>query len=153
MSHLPSLEDKPLEELDRILHGAVEKGDVRVLLNDLTVPKEHIAIYLRLHALAFPESPKVLPPDVELSYDDLMAVFDRPTIDNRKRGRPRKEDRATDRRLTFEMHKMLASHPQRASSAAEAARILVKSGQVPGAGTSESRAKRLVRAFRRYYSS
>jgi hypothetical protein len=128
------------------------------MLNDEIVPKAHIAVYLNLYARASPDQdPHTLPPDVQLSYDDLQAVFDRRAIDNRKRGRPVKENSrwSVDRQLAFEMHKMLAGHPrhQQVTSAAEAARFLVELGQVPGAGTDQSRAKRLERVFRKYYSS
>lgn len=141
-----------------LLFDAVSRGDIKAMLNDEVVPKAHIAVYLSLYANAPPQQePNTLPPNLALSYDDLCAVFDRPTIDNRKRGRPTKEHTGwpEDRMLAFEMHKMLAGHPsyRQASSAAEAARILVSEGRVAGAGTAESRAKRLERAFRKYYSS
>ena len=54
------------------------------------------------------------------------------------------------------MHSMMAAGPgvqQGATSASEAARMLVEAGRVSGAGTPESRAKRLERVFRKYYSS
>jgi hypothetical protein len=111
---------------------------------------------LNLYARASPDQePHTLPPDVQLSYDDLQVVFDRPAIDNRKRGRPIKQHPpwSEDRRLALEMHKMLANVPPKATSAAHAARLLVKAGKVPGAGTPESLEKRLVRVFRKYYSS
>jgi hypothetical protein len=129
------------DELERRLHEAVKRGDVRLMLNDEIVPKAHIGAYLSLYGRASPDQkPHILPPDVQLNYDDLRAIFDRPAIDNRKRGRPPKEDRSVDRQLAFEMHKMLAGHPryQQVNSAAEAARVLVQLGRVPGAGAPES---------------
>ncbi|MEQ8707948.1 MAG: hypothetical protein RIC36_03095 [Rhodospirillales bacterium] len=128
------------------------------MLNDEIVPKGQISVYLALYSRASPEQePSTLPPDIVLSYDDLRAVFDRPNIDNRKRGRPVKENSgwSEDRMLAAEMHRMLAANPEyrRAKSAAEAARILVDEGKVSGAGTPESRAKRLERVFRKYHSS
>lgn len=155
MDFLEGTKDQPYEGMQKLLFDALSRGDIRAMLNDEIVPKAHIAVYLRLYAHATPEQePNTIPPDLALNYDDLCAVFDRPTIDNRKRGRPVKEHSGwpEDRKLAFEMHRMLASQG-RASSAAEAARILVDEGRVPGAGTPESRAKRLVRAFRKYYSS
>jgi hypothetical protein len=158
MEFFPALKEETYEELQKRLFDAVSRGDVRAMLNNETVPKAHIAIYLRLYALASPDQdPNTVPPDLTLSLDDLNEVFDRRSIDNRKRGRPAKEHSSwsEDRRLADEMHRMLAGHPtfRRAGSAAEAARILVKAGRVSGAGTPESRAKRLERAFRKYYSS
>jgi hypothetical protein len=158
MDFFPSLEGKTYEELEERLFEAVARGDVRGMLNDEIVPKAHIAVYLSLYARASPDQdPNTLPPDLALNYDDLHAVFDRPLIDNRKRGRPAKERSgwSEDRELAYEMHKMLSGHPdlRRATSAAEAARILVNAGRVSGAGTPESRVKRLERAFRKYYSS
>lgn len=158
MEFFPAIRDKSYEELRKLLFDAVARGDVRVMLNDEIVPKAHIGVYLLLYARATPEQePNTLAPDIDLNYDDLCAVFDRPAIDNRKRGRPAKEHSgwSEDRLLAFEMHKMLAGHPdvRRANSAAEAARILVQEGKVSGAGTPESLAKRLERAFRNYYSS
>jgi hypothetical protein len=146
----------PYNELSRRLYEAVKRGDVRSMLNDVIIPKAHIGAYLTLYTYATPDQePHTLPPNVQLSYDDLCAVFDRPVIDKRKRGRPVKENTSVDRQLAFEMHMMLAGYPrhQQASSAAEAARILVALGRVPGAGTPQSRAKRLERVFRKYYSS
>lgn len=158
MDYFPSIKGQSYEGRQKLLFAAVARGDIRGMLNDETVPKAHIGVYLRLYSHAAPEQePNTLPPDLALNYDDLCAVFDRPVIDNRKRGRPVKEHSgwSEDRKLAFEMHKMLAGNPsvQQAKSAAEAARILVAKGRVPGAGTPESRAKRLERAFRKYYSS
>ena len=158
MGFFPSIKGKSYEAMQKLLFNAVARGDVKGMLNDEVVPKVHIAVYLRLYARAMPEQESdTLPPDLALNYDDLCAVFDRPVIDNRKRGRPVKEHSgwSDDRQLVFEMHKMLAHHPdvEQANSAAEAARILVGEGKVSGAGTPESRAKRLERAFRKYYSS
>jgi hypothetical protein len=158
MDHFPAIKDKSYEALQKLLFDAVARGDVRVLLNKEVIPKAHIGGYLSMYARSTPDQePYSLPPDFDLSYDDLCAVFDRPVIDNRKRGRPPKEHSgwSEDQQLAFEMHKMLAGHPRlpHAKSAAEAARILVEKGRVSGAGTPESRAKRLVRAFRKLYSS
>jgi hypothetical protein len=158
MDHFPTLKDATYEELQKRLFDAVSRGDVQAMMNDEIVPKAHIAVYLDLYARSTPDQePNTLPPDLALNYDDLTRVFDRPTIDNRKRGRPRKEHSgwSEDRRLATEMHRMLAGDPslQRAGSAAEAARMLVEAGRVSGAGTPQSRAKRLERAFRKYYSS
>lgn len=158
MDYFDAIKGKSYSEMQKLLFDAVSSGDVRGMLNDEIVPKLHIAIYLNLYARAAPEqAPNILPPDLSLNYDDVCAVFDRPAIDNRKRGRPVKEHSGwpEDRKLAFEMHKMLAGHPdqRRANSAAEAARILVDAGKVSGAGTGDSRAKRLERAFRKYYSS
>jgi hypothetical protein len=156
MIYFPSLVSENYEQLERMLYEAVKRGDVKVLLNDEIVPKEHIAIYLNLAAKAFPEDgPYTLAPDLGLNYDDLCAVFDRPNPDRRTRGRPRKERSgwSTDRQLAAEMHNMLAQPYPKVSSAAEAARLLVASRRVPGAGSEGSLAKRLERAFRKYYSS
>jgi len=158
MEGFPSLIRMEHQELERLLHEAVARGDVKAMLNDVVVPRAHIAIYLSLIARAGPkDGAHTLPPDLSLNYDDLRAVFDRPVIDARKRGRPTKEHSgwSEDQKLVFEMHKMLAGAPRvpHATSAAEAARMLVDAGRVPGAGTPESRAKRLVRKFREHYSS
>lgn len=158
MECLPAIKDRSHEALQKLLFDAVARGDIRVLLNNEIVPKAHIGVYLWLHARATPEQePSTLPPDIELSYDDLNAVFDRPLVDTRKRGRPAQEHSnwSEDQQLAFEMHLMLAGHPNRprAGSAAEAARILVREGRASGAGTDESIAKRLERAFRKHYSS
>lgn len=158
MDYFPSLEGRSYEAKQKILYEAVSRGDVRGMLNDVVVPRAHIAVYLDLYShIATDQEPNTLPPDLALNYDDLCAVFLRPMVDNRKRGRPIKEHSgwSEDRKLAFEMHKMLADHPRhrRANSAAEAARLLVAEGRVSGAGTPESRAKRLERAFRKYYSS
>ena len=158
MDFFPAIKGQNYEAMQKQLFDAVSRGDVRGMLNDEIVPKAHISAYLSLYTRASVEQePNTLPPDLALNYDDLCAVFDRPTIDNRKRGRPVKEHSGwpEDRKLALKMHKMLAGHPdfQTAKSAAEAARILVREGKVLGAGTPESRAKRLERAFRKYYSS
>lgn len=158
MDHFPAIRGQSYEAMQKLLIDAVSRGDVKGMLNDEVVPKAHIGIYLSLYSRAAPEQePNALPPDLALNYDDLCAVFDRPVIDNRKRGRPVKEHSGwpEDRKLAFEMHKMLAGNPSTrpANSAAEAARILVSEDRVTGAGTPESRAKRLERAFRKYYSS
>ncbi len=158
MDYFPALKGRSYEAMQEVLYDAVLRGDVRGMLNDEIVPKAHIAMYLSLYAKATAEQePNTLPPDLSLNYDDLRAVFDRPVIDNRKRGRPVKEHSgwSEDRKLAFDIHKMLSGHPnhRQAKSATEAARILVSEGKVPGAGTPENRAKRLVRAFRKYYSS
>lgn len=158
MDFFPSVKGQPYEALQKHLFDAVSRGDVRGMLNDEIVPKAHIGAYLGLYARASgDQEPNTLPPDLALSYDDLCAVFDRPVIDGRKRGRPRKEHSGwpEDRKLAFEMHKMLSGNPavQQARSAAEAARLLVAQGRVHGAGTDLNRAKRLERAFRKYYSS
>lgn len=158
MDFFPAIKGQTYEAMQKLLFDAVSRGEVRGMLNDELVPKAHIAVYLSLYARATSEQePNTLPPDLALNYDDLCAVFDRPAIDNRKRGRPVKEHSGwpEDRKLAFEMHKMLAGHPdnRQAKSAAEAARMLVSEGKVAGAGTPESLAKRLERAFRKYYSS
>jgi len=158
MAYFPAIKGQPYDAMQKLLFDAVSRGDVRGMLNDEIVPKAHIGAYLSLYARATPEQESnTLPPDLALNYDDLCAVFDRPVIDSRKRGRPVKEHSGwpEDRKLAFEMHKMLACNPstRQAKSAAEAARILVAEGKVSGAGTPENRAKRLERAFRKYYSS
>lgn len=158
MDAFPSLSDRSYEENQKLLFDAVARGDIRGMLNDEIVPKAHIGVYLGLYARATPEQePNTIAPDLALNYDDLCAVFDRPVVDSRKRGRPRKEHSGwpEDRKLAFEMHKMLAGHPdhRQATSATAAARLLVDQGRVSGAGTAESRVTRLVRAFRKYYSS
>lgn len=158
MDYFPASKGQSYEVMQKQLFDAVSRGDVRGLLNDEIVPRAHIAVYLSLYAqLTLGQEPNNLPPDLALNYDDLCAVFDRPVVDGRKRGRPVKEHSGwpEDRRLAFEMHKMLAGDVSvsQAKSAAEAARMLVDAGRIPGAGTDESRAKRLVRAFRKYYSS
>lgn len=75
-----------------------------------------------------------LPPDIQINYDDFCAVFDRPRIDCRKRGRPRKGNgkMTDDVKLDFEMHRMLVGAPsvRQAKSAAEAARMLVDAGRI-----------------------
>jgi hypothetical protein len=158
MDSFPAIKGQPYEAMQKLLFDAVSRADVKSMLNDEVVPKAHISVYLSLYARATPEQePNTLPPDLALNYDDLCAVFDRPVVDNRKRGRPVKEHSGwpEDRKLAFEMHKMLAGNPsvRQAKSAAEAARILVDEGKVSGAGTPDSRAKRLERTFRKYYSS
>lgn len=158
MDHFPTIKGQPYEGMRKLLFDAVSRGDIKGMLNDEVVPSAHIGVYLSLYGRAtHRQEPNSLPPDLALNYDDLCAVFDRPVIDNRKRGRPGKEHSgwSEDRALAFEMHKMIAGNPsmRRAKSAAEAARILVSEGRVSGAGTAESRAKRLERAFRKYYSS
>ena len=119
---------------------------------------DHIEIYLSLYRQATPDQgPYSLPLDLDLNLDDLYAVFDRPAIDARKRGRPKQEHsgRSVDRQLIYEMHRMLAAPAgeRQATSATEAARILVGQGRVPGGGTDESKIKRLQRKFRFHYSS
>ncbi|MFZ1775193.1 MAG: hypothetical protein WAT78_14700 [Rhizobiaceae bacterium] len=158
MEFFPATKDQPYELMQKLLFDAVTRGDVRAMFNDEVVPKAHIGLYLTLYAHATPEQePNTIPPNLGLNYDDLCAVFDRPVIDNRMRGRPVKENSgwSEDRRHAAEMHSMLAGNPKfpRAKSAAEAARIIVNRGEVSGAGTPESLAKRLERAFRKYYSS
>jgi hypothetical protein len=158
MDFFPAIKSQPYEAMQKLLFDAVSRGDVKGMLNDEVVPKAHIGVYLSLYSRSTPEQePNTLPPNLALNYDDLCAVFDRPQTDNRKRGRPVKEHSgwSEDRKLASEMHKMLAGHPDYmlAKSATEAARMLVDAGKVSGAGTIESRIKRLVRAFRKYYSS
>ncbi|MEP2735355.1 MAG: hypothetical protein ABJP34_03575 [Erythrobacter sp.] len=158
MDYFPAIKGKSYQALQKLLFDAVASGAVRGMLNEEVVPKAHIGVYLGLYSLNMPEQEEsTLPPNLALNYDDLCAVFDRPVIDNRKRGRPVKEHSGwpEDRKLALEMHKMLAGPPdqRQAHSAAEAARVLVNEGRVSGAGTPESRAKRLERAFRKYYSS
>jgi hypothetical protein len=158
MQYFPAIKDQPFEAMQTLLFDAVSRGDVKGMFNDVIVPKAHIGLYLRLYAQATPEQePNTLPPDLALNYDDLCTVFDRPVIDNRKRGRPVKEHSgwSEDRKLAFEMHRMLAGDPsmRKAKSAAEAARILVEEGRASGVGAPESLAKRLERTFRKYYSS
>ena len=158
MEHFPAINGQTCEAMQKLLFDAVSRGDVKGSLNNTVVPKAHIGIYLSLYARAATEqNPYALGPDLALNYDDLRAVFDRPVVDNRKRGRPVKEYSgwSEDRKLAAEMHKMLAGYPhtRQAKSAAEAARILVDNGRVPGPGAPESRAKRLERTFRKYYSS
>jgi hypothetical protein len=155
---LPALKGKEYEELEALLHDAVKRGAIAVLLNDVEIPKEHIAVYLSLFARAYPEQPSYkLPYDAVLSLDHLYAVFDRPSIDSPTRGRPRKDESgwSEDHKLAAEMHRMIAGHPRfpRARTATEAARILLNAGRILGAGTPESKIKRLVRVFRKYYTS
>ena len=154
MDFFPSLKGREYTAMQKLLFDAVSRGDIRGMLNDEIVPKAHIRVYLSLYAHAPPEQEAhTLPPNLALNYDDLCAVFDRPVIDSRKRGRPVKEHSGwpEDRKHAHEMHKMVSLG--QAKSAAEAARILVSEGRVSGAGTPENRAKRLERAFRKYYSS
>ncbi|WP_430429204.1 hypothetical protein [Parasphingorhabdus sp.] len=158
MDFFPSLNGLEYSEVEKRLYDAISNGDVRTLLEDVVVPKPHIAIYLRLFQRAFPDQqPFTLPPNLGINYDDLCAFFDRPTIDNRKRGRPVKEHSgwSEDRHHAAEIHRMLAGDPKyhQATSATDAARQLVVKGKVSGAGTDESKTKRLVRAFRKYYST
>lgn len=158
MDRLPSMEDKTFEEMQKLLFDAVCRGDVKVMLNDEVVPRAHVTTYLSLYSLAnSDQEPNTLPPNLMVNYDDLCAVFDRPVVDGLKRGRPFREHAGwpVDRRLVQEMHVMLSGDPinRKAKSATEAARILIAAGKVPGAGTPESLAKRLVRAFRKYYTS
>jgi hypothetical protein len=158
MTSLPALDGRNVDDCDELLWEAVKRGDVRVLMNDVVVPKAHIAYFLILYQKACPEQPPfTLPPDIGISYDDILKVFDRTRPDNRKRGRPIKENSgwSEDRRHASEMHKMLSGNPdaRQAQSAAHAARLLVDEGKVTGAATPENKAKRLERAFRKYYTS
>lgn len=154
MEGFSALKGTEYQALQDLLFDAVSRGDVRVLLNDVVVPKAHIGIYLSLFLRSSPEPQlREIPTDLTLSYDDLCAVYDRPMIDNRKRGRPAKEHTvwSEDRQAAYKMHLMLSKGE--ANSAAEAARKIVAMGLVSGGGMPESKAKRLVRAFRKYYSS
>jgi hypothetical protein len=158
MHFFPSMKGKSLACIDELLFKAVSCGDIRAMLNDEIVPKAHIGIYLALYARTTPHQElHTLPPDLQINLDDMSAVFDRPNVDNRKRGRPTKENSggwSEDHKLAFEMHKMLASHDaNRPGSATEAARILVKAGRVSGAGTEDSLIARLRTEFRKRYSS
>lgn len=158
MEFYEGTEGNSYSENEKLLFEKVACSDIRAMLNDEVVSSAHIRAYLRIYDQACPDQgPYVLPPDMLLSLDDLCRVFDRALIDSRKRGRPRKENAvySDDMRLVEEMHRMLAGHPDfpRAQSADEAARILVEQKRVSGAGTEESRKKRLVRKFRNYYTS
>lgn len=158
MDYFPSLKGLEYSEMEQRLYDAIRDGQIRAMLEDEIVPKAHIAIYLALYRHACPEQePLTLPPNLGINYDDLCAFFDRPTIDNRKRGRPTKEHSgwSEDRRHAADMHHMLAGDPKyhQAKSATDAARQLVNQGNVSGAGTDESKTKRLVREFRKHYSS
>lgn len=158
MDFFPSLNGLEYAEMEQRLYDAISNGDIRTMLEDEIVPKPHIAIYLSLYQHAFPDQePLTLPPNLGINYDDLCTFFDRPTIDNRKRGRPVQEHSgwSEDRHRAADMHHMLAGDPKyhQATSATDAARQLVRQGTVSGAGTEESKTKRLVRAFRKYYSS
>ncbi len=154
MDFFSHIKSKSYQESEKLLFDAVASGAIKGMLNNEVVPKAHIGIYLSLYSQdkGNPQG-NVLPPDLALCYDDLCAVFDRPSIDNRKRGRPKREHSGwtEDRKLAFEMHKMMQKG--KARSAAHAARIFVEAGLVSGAGTPESRAKRLERTFRKHYSS
>lgn len=158
MESFPKVEGQSYEARQKLLFNAVSRGDVKAMLNKVVVPKAHIGVYLSAYAKVPPvQEPNVLPPDLLLNYDDLCAVFDRPVIDNRKRGRPVKERSgwSEDEKLAFEMHKMLSGHPStpQAKSATDAARTLVDNGRVSGHGTPESRVTRLRKAFRKRYTS
>jgi hypothetical protein len=158
MDFLAGTKGSTFAENEKLLFERVSSGDIRAMLNDEIVSKAHIGSFLALYSRANPDQePFTIPPDIGLSLDDLYAVFDRPAVDTRKRGRPRKEHNGwpDDRKLAAEMHGMLAGRPglPLAKSAAEAARMLVDQGRVSGSGTPESRAKRLERAFRKYHSS
>lgn len=158
METFEGTKDNTFEENEKLLFARVSNGDIRSMLNDEIVLNAHIAVFLQTYAKANPDQNAfVLPPDLRISYDDLRKVFDRPVIDSRKPGRPRKENVgwSEDRMLAAEMHRMLAGHPSypRAKSAADAARILVEQNRVSGAGTDESLVKRLVRTFRKYHTS
>ena len=157
MDHFPTIKGQSYEAMQKLLHNAVYRGDVKAKLNDVVIPKAHIAVYLNLYArVAIEQEPSTLPPDLALNYDDLCAVFDRPNYDDRKRGRPKQEQQGwtEDQKLAFEMHKMLASaEPNRPKNATQAARLLVEAGRVSGAGAPDNLVKRLVREFRKRYSS
>jgi hypothetical protein len=154
---LPNFKNCDVDKCDELLWEAVKKGDIRVLMNDEIVPKAHIGTFLVLYRRACPDQPPyTLPPDIGISYDDILAVFDRERPDNRKRGRPVTEHSGwtDDQKLAFEMHQMLAvNNPERPSSPTAAARILVEAGRVTGGGTVDSKIKRLMREFRKRYTS
>ncbi len=154
---LPNFKNCDADKCDELLWNAVAQGDVRAQINGVTIHKAHIRYFLLLYRTAFPEQPPfTISPDVGISYDDILAVFDRERPDNRKRGRPVRENTGwtEDQKLAFEMHKMLAfNNPDRPSSPTAAARILVEAGRVKGAGTVESKTKRLMREFRKRYTS
>lgn len=157
MTSFPALEGLDTDKCDKLLWEAMHEGKVRALLNDEVVPAAHIGAYLVLYRAACPDQPPyTLPPNLGVNYDDLCAVFDRPNLDNRKRGRPRKEHNgwSDDQKLAFEMHKMLASaDPKRPKNATQAAWRLVDAGLVSGAATPDNLVKRLVKEFRKRYSS
>jgi len=156
LESFPAFDDADYSTRQQALHHAVSRGDVRTILNDELVPKAHISIYLALYArMSVDQDAHVLPPDLSVNYDDVCAVFDRPNIDDRKVGRPARERAglSADRWLAAEMHKMMAGSDPIASSAAQAAMLLVNAGRVKGAGTPESMAKRLATEFRKHYSS
>ena len=156
MEYFPAILETDFANRSRKLFEAVARGDIRAKLNDVTIPPAHIEVYLSLYARATPDQElHTLPPDLAINYDDLCTVFDRPNVDDRKRGRPRKDGSShlRERRLAAEMHRMLINPSPQATSAADAARQLVKTGRFPGSGTDENRAKRLERIFREYYSS
>lgn len=154
---LPNFKKCDVAKCDELLWEAVNRGDVRVLMNNEIVRKAHIGTFLLLYRRACPDQPPyTLPPDIGISHDDILSVFHRERPDNRRRGRPVKEHSGwtEDQKLASEIHGMLAvNNPNRPQSPTAAARKLVLDGRVQGAGTDDSKIKRLMREFRKRYTS
>jgi hypothetical protein len=146
---LSGLKGATSERLHELLFEAVCRGEIRAMLNEVVVPKEHIKVLLTLYVYCANQSSNKLPTDLALSFDDICAVFDIKVVDDEK---PQLPVRPEDRTPSGNAHRRPPEDPSVPPiSAAEAASIILSASSASTGGAFQDLSGRLVRALLRYF--
>lgn len=134
------------------LWQAVQAGHIRVSVMDVEFSGDQVRALLKLIHWNVPESERVfeLPIWMAVHMDDVERVLCGSNLPEKRRGRPSKTRDQSDRnyRLAVDVSKLLRT--ARATSVADAARMLIDSGQVDGASY-DAKLKKVQRAYSEYF--
>lgn len=144
-----------LERVNRTpadLWRAVHDGHIRVSIMDVEFSGDQIRALLNLMHKDVAENDRKfeLPIWMAVHMDDVERALCAADLPAARRGRPAKTRDQTNRdyRLALEVLKLLGT--QKATSVADAARILIEEGNVDGA-SHEAKMKTVQRAYSKYF--
>jgi len=153
------------------LREHIVAGSIRVKFDGIEITPRIAELLLEHRDLKFPEErdQPPLPPDFALNRSDIQHQLKQRHRGRAPRlGRPRRAGSLADadRELVYRMNQMISSFGTEAEyrrihgreppwpsfpSPTAAARYLVEAGEVPGAGTPDSKIRRLVRRYHQTY--
>lgn len=144
------------------LRERIVSGKIRVMFDGIEITNVIARLLLEGYDLRYPDNGGIVPPDFLICLPDVRKeqVACLKPRESKKLGRPKNAGSLADadRPLTSEMNKMICSFGRESDGATtvpwptfpspqQAATHLVDSGQVKGAGSRDSKIKRLVRRY------
>jgi hypothetical protein len=144
------------------LRERLVSGKIRAKFDDIEITPLIARLLLEGYDLKFPDNGGIVPPDLYICLPDVRREQELPLMphESKKRGRPKGAGslKYADWPLTLEMNKMISTFGRESGKSTEepwptfaspqqAATYLVDNGKVSGAGSRESKIKRLVRRY------